>query len=253
MQFNTKFLMALAVIAASGTANATLSLVETAQPVGTTSLATAIGTFNVGNQKARLEAAGQSTVQGGNPGNGWWGDGTPTTTGTTPVRSWEVNWNNAAGTVTFLVYSSSDWSGTPAMSMTQTPVLTAGNTIVGLNIGGRTTSTAQSVKIDNVMFDGDGGTASYVDVNTAEDTYTGNFTHNDFHAVLGGPLGDFSLRGTTLFPTGTTTGDSMRFFVDIRQGAVVPEPSTYVAGALAVLPLLVGGVRKWRQNRASKA
>ena len=35
--------------------------------------------------------------------------------------------------------------------------------------------------------------------------------------------------------------------------AVVPEPSTYVAGALAVLPLLVGGVRKLRQHRANKA
>lgn len=232
------FLTTLALIGASAlSAHAMLMLTETALPAGTTSLFNAVGTFNFGNSKARLEAAGQTTVQGGNPGNGWWGDGSPTTAGTTPVRSWDVSWNNTTGVVTFNVYASADWTGATAMSMTQTPVFSSGNTLVGLGIGARLTSTAQSVTLDNIQFDGDGaGVGSWVDVDTAEATYSGNLFVSDYHGLLNGPLSDFVLRGTTIFPTGTTTGDSMRFFVDAQQGAG-PIPSSVPDGG-ATLGLL---------------
>lgn len=248
MKFQTTMVAAAAMLMGAGHANAALTLVQGTQPAGTTSAFNAIGTFNLGNQKARLEAAGQTTVQGGNPGNGWWGDGTPATAGTGPVRSWEVGWNNATKTVTFNVFASSDWTGNAAMSMTRTPVLTAGNTLVGLDIGARLTSTAQSVKLDNVQFNNGSG---FVDVNTAEATYSGNANFNNYHS-LSGTLGNFTLRGTALFPTGSVTSDGMRFFVNARQGvAPVPEPSTYVAGALLALPVLLNGMRVMRRRQQS--
>ena len=132
------------------------------------------------------------------------------------------------------------------MSMTRTPVLTAGNTLVGLDIGARLAVAGSSVTLNNVQFNDGSG---FVDVNTAEATYSGNAFFNNYHSLVG-TLGDFTLRGTTLFPTGTTTGDSMRFFVDARQGlAAVPEPSTYFAGALVSLPLLVNGIRFMRRRK----
>ena len=246
MKIRILLLTAVAAIGSAWTSSAALTLTQATQPAGTLSLFNAVGTFNQGNQKARLEAAGQTTVQGGNPGNGWWGDGTPTTAGTTPVRSWDVAWNDTTKTVTFQVYTSSDWTGTAAMSMTRTPVLTAGNTLVGLDIGARLAVAGSSVTLNNVQFNDGSG---FVDVNTAEATYSGNAFFNNYHSLVG-TLGDFTLRGTTLFPTGTTTGDSMRFFVDARQGlAAVPEPSTYFAGALVSLPLLVNGIRFMRRRK----
>ena len=229
--------VAASMLTTVGAANA-LSLVQATQPAGTTSGFTAIGTFNLGNQKARLEAAGQTTVQGGNPGNGWWGDGTPTTPGTTPVRSWEVLWNNTTDTVTFNVYTTADWTGAAAMTMTRTPVILAGSDLVGLDIGGRLTSTSQSVKLDNIAFNDGSG---FVDVNTAEATYSGNQFFNNYHSFVGA-LGDFTLRGTTIFPTGTTTGDSMRFFVDARV-AVVPEAEAYGL-ALAGMGIVAFAMRR---------
>jgi len=236
-----------------GTANASMTLVQGTQPVGATTLFSAIGTFNWGNQKARLEAsdpgvpasygipANTSVVQGGNPGNGWW-DGDPRV-----ERSWEVIWNNTSGAVTFNVYSTNDWTGTAAMSMVsamstivptkQTPVITAGMAFVGLNIGARLTSDTMSVTLGNVQFNDGSG---FVSVPTADATYSGNAWFNNYHA-LSGTLGDFTLRGTTIFPAGTTTGDSMRFFVT----GIQPEPATM--GLLAL-----GGVATLIRRRRGK-
>ncbi len=227
--------------------SAGLVLVQATQPAGTSSLFNAVGTFNFGNNKARLEAAGQTTQQGGNPGNGWWGDGSPTTPGTTPVRSWEVIWNNSTGVVDFKVYASSDWTGSAAMSMSRTPVLTPGNTIRGLDIGARLTNTNQSVTLNDVQFNDGSG---FVSVSTANATYSGNAFFNNYHELVG-TLGSFTLRGTALFPTGTTTSDSMRFFIDARQALpAVPLPPAAWAG-LSTLGVISGlGVLRRRKQQS---
>ena len=151
-------------------------------------------------------------------------------------------WNNSSGVVTFNVFSTNDWTGAAAMSMvsvmstivptTQTPVFTAGNVLVGLDIGARLTGTDKSVTLGNVQFDNGSG---FVAVSTANATYSGNAWFNNYHA-LNGTLGDFTLRGTTIFPTGTTTGDSMRFFVNGIQA--VPEPATIALLGLGALSLI---------------
>lgn len=214
---------ALALAAAVAPAQ-TLTLTQATQPAGTTSLFNAIVTFNFGNQKARLEAAGLTTVQGGNPGNGWWG---PNDGSGGQVRSWEVLWNNATSTVTFQVYASNDHSGAPAMTMSQTPTLAPGNTLLGLDIGARLGVEPSGVVLANVQFDGGSG---FVPVPTANGAYSYSPSwFNNYHA-LGGQLGDFALRGTAQFTAGTTTGDGMRFFVNGRQGLPAANHAAYGAG-----------------------
>jgi hypothetical protein len=214
--------LALILLATAGSAQASLTLTHATQPAGTSSLFNAVGTFNYGNNKARLEAAGQASLQGGNPGNGWWGanDGSGGL-----ERSWEVTWNNATGTITFNLYATDDWTGSAAMSMSRTPTFTSGYTMAGLDIGARLTSSSMGVTLANVQFDGGGG---FVSVPTADASYSGDGFFNNYHA-LGGTLGDFRLRGIAQFTSGTTSGDSMRFFVNARQAAI-PGP-----GALALL------------------
>ncbi len=219
-------------------ARGALTLTQATQPAGTTSLFNAVGTFNLGNNKSRLEAAGQTTLQGGNPGNGWFNN---------TERSWLLSWNNTTGTVSFNLFSTTDWTGAPAnIVLTQTPVLTAGNALLGLDIGARLTSSSQSVTIGSVQFDSGGG---FVNVPTANATYSGNAFFNNYHSLVG-TLGDFTIRGTAIFPTGTTTGDSMRFFVNGRQrpAPVVPEPSSLLVWSL--LALTAGGLG-WRRRKRS--
>jgi hypothetical protein len=227
----------VAVLASVASAGQVLSFEPSGKPVGSATLFNAVGTFNVGNSKARLEAAGKTTVQGGNPGNGWY-SGTPR-----PTRSWEVAWNATTGVVDFKVFASSDWTGLAAMSMSQTPVLTSGNALIGLAVGGRLTSDTMSLVIDNVQFKS--GAGSFVDVNSAEGSYSGNVFVEKYHALSGAPA-DFILRGTAQFPTGTTTGDSMRFFVTGVQGeapVIIPLPAAAWAG---IALLGVGGAVRRR-------
>lgn len=227
-------LSALAIAALAASADASLVLTQAAMPAGTSSLFNAVGTFNYGNNKARLEAAGVSTLQGGNPGNGWWGSNT----GSGGLqRSWEVIWDNTAGTITFNVYANSDYTGL-AMSMTQSPAFTAGYTLVGLDIGARLTTDTMGVTLSGVEFNGGSG---FTSVPTANASYAGNAFFNNYHS-LDGTLGDFTLRGVAQFTAGTTTGDSMRWFINARQGAAVPGP-----GAAALLSLCgVVGTRRRR-------
>jgi MYXO-CTERM domain-containing protein len=225
---------ALCAGALAGGAHAALTLTQDTMPAGSGSLFNAVGTFNYGNIKSRLEASGQTTVQGGNPGNGWWGSNTGTGGA---LRSWEVLWNNTTGTVTFNIYANSDFTGL-AMTMSQTPVLAAGSTLIGLDIGARLTSSGMGVTLGNVEFDGGSGFAS---IPTANASYSGNAYFSNYHA-LSGPLGSFTLRGTAQFTSGTTTGDSMRWFVNGRQGEAVPAP-----GAAALLGM--AGLAASRRRR----
>lgn len=216
-------------IALFGAANA-LTLTSIPSPIsGGSTLFKAVGTLNFGNQKARLEAAGTTTQQGGNPGNGWFNN---------QKRSWEVLWNNATGTVSFKVYSSTDWSGNAAMSMSRTPVFASGNFLAGLKIGGRTTATGQSLELDNIQFDGGSG---WVDIDSAEGTTTGNLFNEKLYK-FGGSMQNWTLRGTALFPTGSVTSDGMRFEVSGVQA--VPEPGTMIALGLGAAALISKRRRK---------
>lgn len=226
---------ALALAAMAGSASASLTLTSAPFPASpaSTSAFNAIGTFNFGNQKARLSAAGQTDLQGGNPGNGWWGPNT----GTGGLqRSWEVVWNNTTGAVTFNVYANNDYTGL-AMSMTQTPTFVAGNTLVGLDIGANMSGVAgRSFQYTNVEFNDGGG---FVSVPGANALYDGVPNTNNYFA-LSGTLGDFTLRGQAQFLSGTVTSDGMRFFINGRQA--IPTP-----GAVALLGM--GGLLAARRRR----
>ena len=233
---------ALALAAIAGSANASLSLVDgtaALPPAGTSRVARAIGTFNntsAGAGAARLEASGQSTIQGSIAGNsGWWSAGV--------TRSWELRWNNAASTITFNLFSSSDWTGSAAMSMTQSPVFTAGNILAGFDFGYQMASTAFSssatLSYTDIQFDSGSG---FVSVPTAAGgiTVSGSLLTSNYHA-LSGPLGDFTLRGKSSFSGAVnTSSDFSKFYVDAYQA--VPTP-----GAAAVLGL--GGLLAARRRR----
>jgi hypothetical protein len=225
--------LVLATIAGSAQASMTLTSAPFPGSPASESLFNAIGTFNFGNQKARLSAAGQSDLQGGNPGNGWWGasDGSGGL-----QRSWEVIWNNTAGTITFNVYANNDYTGL-AMTMTQTPLFAAGNTLVGLDIGANMSGVAgRSFQYTNVEFDNGGG---FVSVPGANALYDGVPNTNNYFA-LNGTLGDFTLRGQAQFLSGFVTSDGMRFFINGRQA--IPTPG-------AVLVLGLGGLLATRRRR----
>ena len=178
------------------------ALVATTIPISGTNLFTAYGPYNAGNQKARLEAAGQATLPGGNPGNHWYANPNR--------RSWQVDWVQSTGVVTFRVWSSSDYSGSPAMTMTQTPVMTVGKVLSGLSIGARTSTTAQSIRLEGVEFDSGAGWSS---TPSANGIVSGN-TLMSTYFTFDGNRGNFSLRGIASMPSGTSTSDSaMRFFV----------------------------------------
>ncbi|MFN9131612.1 MAG: hypothetical protein ACK5XO_02910 [Phycisphaerales bacterium] len=226
---------ALALVAVAGSAQASMTLTSAPFPFppASSGLFNAVGTFNLGNDKARLSAAGQSDLQGGNPGNGWWG---PNDGSGGLQRSWEVIWNNTAGTITFNVFANNDYTGL-AMSMTQTPVFTVGNTLVGLDIGANMSGVAgRSFQYTNVEFNDGGG---FVSVPGANALYNGVPNTNNYFA-LSGTLGDFTLRGQAQFLSGSVTSDGMRFFINGRQA--IPTP-----GAAAVLGL--GGLLAARRRR----
>lgn len=223
----TKALTVTALACLFGGAQAlTLDLVGPSRPSGSSTLFTAVGTANTGNNKARLEPRGFARIEGGNPGNGWF-------YGTTP-RSWELSWNNTTKSVSFKLFSSSDWTGPEATNglMNATPTLDPGNTLVGLSIGYRLSAANQSLNLDNIQFNSGSG---WQNIDAAEGTFSGNVFSEQYFA-LNGTLTDWTLRGTANFPTGTTTGDSMRFFVAGVQA--VPEPGTMAALGLGAAAML---------------
>lgn len=187
-----------------------MTLTKATQPAGVVTLFNAVGIANTGGQKSRLESRGQSTRQGGNPGNGWW------TSNPRPRRSWEVIWDHATSTVTFNVYANSSWQGTPAMDPQRVPQMPAGQNIVGLNIGCRLAVAGASMRYESVQFNNGSG---WVDVADANVEYSTIAFHDNYFA-LGGVPGSFRLRGVALFPSGATNGDSMRFYITALAGPV---------------------------------
>lgn len=216
-----KIVTAFALCAMVGSAHA-LSLVQVGpSPTGSSTLFRGTGTANTGNQKARLELAGLSTIQGGNPGNGWFYGNNP--------RSWEMSWNNTNKTVSWKLFSSSDWTGPEATNglMNGAPVFQSGHDLVGLAFG-RSLATDTSLNLDNIMFNAGSG---WVDINSEEGLFTGGGFTKTYYA-FNGTMTDWVLRGTANFPAGTTSSDSMRFFVEGVQA--VPEPGTMVALGLGL-------------------
>lgn len=223
----TTLIIAFTLASAAGLARAQLTLSPANEPLESSTVFTAVGTKNQGNQKARLEASGFSHLQGGNPANGWWNN---------TVRSWEVSWDNTQQAITFDAFSSDDWSGTPVMSMTRAPQFAESNILVGLRIGARLTNDTHFLTLNDVQFDGGSG---FVSIPSANTVYNGNvFEYNYF--ALNGPLADFSLRGTTLMTGPNVTSDGFRFFVSGVQA--VPTP-----GSVAILGL--AGLTAARRRR----
>ena len=216
-------------------------LTQDVQPAGTSSLFTAVGTFQNSNFKGYLDAAGFTRLTS-NPGNNYWTNDAQ--------HAWDVKWTNLAngGTVLFQIHRDSTFTSAVDMSFTRTLTFASGQTLLGLDIGSRLTVNPSSVNISNVQFDGGSG---FVDVPTANHLQTSPPTafYNNYHS-LAGPLGDFTLRGTADFPTGFTgSGDGMRFFIDARAGApttVVPEPATFALAASGFIMLL--GMRTFRRR-----
>jgi MYXO-CTERM domain-containing protein len=233
----TAFLVASCGIC-SGAA-ASLTLVDggpASPPSGTSTAFKAFGTFNnPTGGAARLEAAGQTTVQGAiGGGTGWWSGSV--------TRSWELSWDNSSGTATFALYATSDWTGAAAMTMSQAPAFGAGNTLVGIDFGVRLASTtfssSASYAFSDIQFNDGSG---FVGVSTADSSYTvsGSFLTSNYHALVG-PLGNFTLRGKSTFSGSvSTSADFSNFYIEGRQG--IPAP-----GALAIFGLagLVGHRRR---------
>jgi MYXO-CTERM domain-containing protein len=234
----TAFLVASAAIGSS--AGASLTLVDggpASPPAGTSTAFKAFGTFNnPSGGAARLEAAGQTTVQGSvGGGTGWWSGSV--------TRAWELSWDNSSGMATFALYSTSDWTGAAAMTMSQAPAFGAGNTLVGIDFGVRlastTFSTSATYAFSDIQFNDGSG---FVGVSTADSSYTvsGSFLTSNYHALVG-PLGNFTLRGKSTFSGSvSTSADFSNFYVEGRQG--IPAP-----GALALLGLAgLAGTRRRR-------
>ena len=165
-----------------------MTLVQGAQPGSTSSLFTAVGTSNNGNAKAYLDAAGQSRVQGGNPGTGWW------TNPSTP-RSYTVDWNNTTGVVTFVVYSDTNYTNA-VMTMTQTPTFGAGNTLLGIAFQASVQRNAGTlpwtVEFTNTEFNDGSGFVGVATANALYSSDNGGFFSN-YHAITG-TLGSFTVK-----------------------------------------------------------
>ncbi|MBI1302939.1 MAG: hypothetical protein GC172_04020 [Phycisphaera sp.] len=234
------FLGSMACAAVALSAHADLVLVDGSAgspPSGTSRVARAVGTFvNPAGGAARLEATGLATIEGGiGGGTGWWSGGV--------TRSWELVWNNTSSTLTFRVFSSNDWSGSSAMSMTQAPVFAPGNSLAGFDFGIQLASTSFSssatLVYSDIQFDAGNG---FVSVPTADTSYTvsGAFLTSNYHA-LAGTLTDFTLRGKSTFAGSVSSStDFARFQVDAYQA--IPAP-----GAAALLGL--ASVMRTRRRR----
>jgi hypothetical protein len=232
----------LAIVMVTGSANASLTLTQGAGPgtlpPGSVNLWNAQGSANNGNNKAYIDGAGVARVNGGNPANGWW-------TNPSTARSWTAAWNNTAGTITFSVFSTADYTGPAAMTIVSTPVLVPGNTIVGINFVANmqnNTNSAWAIAFSGIEFNDGSG---FVAVPTANGSYSAAaFTTNrvnNYHN-LGGTPGDFTIRGVTQmnWGTGISTSERLRFEITAIQG--IPTP-----GAAAMLGL--GGLLAARRRR----
>ncbi len=199
-------------LALSGTAHASLTIVQSTQPSESDSL------FKVwGSAKSDIDSLPAST----NASSGPWID-------RVVVRSWELSWNNASQLATFSVFLSEDQSRLATLIVTQPCHLDASHILLGLAIGVRLDTPDQTVTIGHLAFDGGNGLA---EVPASSRSYLGQGELSTYYS-LEGQRGDFTLVGRTDFPPGTSTSATLGFFIDAREGLVTPTP-----GSLALLSL----------------
>lgn len=196
-----------------------------------TSFLEARGVAQPNNWKATLRGIGENPGTTGNPGNSNFWKNTP--------RSWRLTFTQASNTFLFEIFSSTDWSGSQAMSMTRNNISPAiGQDFIGLGINLKAKDgVVTTVATSSVSFNGNA-------VPTLNNSLTGSNGLNDFvnGAVhyFDGPVNDFVLKGvTTMQWDGSLTNPSSdRVSFDIKgySASPVPEPSTLLAlGGLAAL------------------
>jgi hypothetical protein len=241
MQLSTKLLMGLAVIAASGTAQAAITSI--ANPGGTT---TEIGT------RIRWGANGfEASIFDNIP----FGQ-TPTLNPSgTPVWAlnqaykFKVDFDTVTGTLSLAVDFNLNDSFAANESISRSVFGGTNPDYIGegfryLSISGNEGGSTARSKVQNLKINGSA-------LPSLEPG--GAFIEQFYKDSSGNLIPTVTITGELTFLTSGTSQERPSWNFNFKNAAVVPEPSTYVAGALAVLPLLVGGVRKWRQNRANKA
>ena len=251
--------MALAVIAASGTANATMVYVNSPDATATTGGTKAVQAryrlsntnFDQALYNGGSEGVGANSLQK-NHGNvaALSGDTLSFSLSHEVGKGFTFGLSSAPGALPAINWTQAWGTGTGDQVAASLNGVAPGASFNVLNLWAKAT-VAGSVTVTDLVFSGATLSGSFTDPQTAaslanqyiiSDTDLSSFT--------------WSLSGkVTLVKSGTGSDEGIVFDISGRQETVtvVPEPSTYVAGALAVLPLLVGGVRKWRQNRANKA
>lgn len=238
MRLNPTILTALAMVAASGTASAAIvtDLGSAGVPWTDNVFGTRFRNFKSTTPGGYEIAVGESSALGGAPkrtADATWSE--------TALVPFSINFNGATR-----VISVSSGGGSIVEDLDENPVpYIDPNRFLGLN----------TMRID--VKDGVNGDAWFEDVElngvqlgTGDFVYQGT-DHNNWIIKGFDFSGDWTLTGNLRIDL-STSANSERPALEVNVGVTpVPEPSTYVAGALLSLPLVAGGIRKLRQSRSN--